>query len=343
MDRATQADVARDAGVSQTTVSFVLNGKVSESISAETTERVLQSVQRLKYVPDMAARTMASKAGGRRSSDMIGVLIPQTEPGKEFMFSNPFYGDFLSAVEYTARVNGYHVLISGTNANQSYLEIAKSRSLSGIIILGMLPSTDLKEYTQSRIPTVLVDCYENSHYFHTVGINDRYGGFLAAQYLIEHGHKQIAFISGAVTETGVSQMRLLGYKDALSEAELEYNERFVFSGDVLYDYAVAAARKIAETGVTAVFASADILALGLLEGFQQAGIRVPDDISLIGFDDLYLTRSCSPALTTVHQDITEKGRVAAEIIIDASKVHKLPKRNITIPISITERKSVRTI
>ena len=346
MPRTTIKDVAKDAGVSTATVSYVMNAKESESISSETIARVMRSVSRLGYIPNQAARTLGSpRAIGKWRSNMIGVLIPQTEPGKAFMFSNPFYGDFLSSVEYTARINGYHLLVSGTDVDQSYVEIAKSRSLDGIIILGIFPSTDLEEYKKSKIPTVLVDCYDTDHFFHSVRINDRHGGYMATRYLIEHGHTRIAHVTGAVEETGVNQMRLQGYKDALKESDIAFEEALVYHGDVSYQFGVAAVDAIVRPGlgVTAVFASADIIALGVLKGFQQAGLRVPDDISLIGFDDIYTASICNPSLTTVHQDIFEKGKVAAEIVIAAANDSKISKREVTIPISVIERDSVRKI
>jgi len=346
MARATIRDVARDAGVSSATVSYVVNGKESETISAETIDRVMLSVRKLGYIPNQAAKTLGSpRSGGKWRSNMIGVLIPQIKPGHEFMFSNPFYGDFLSAVEYKARVNGYHLLISGTDVDQSYTEIAKSRSLDGIIILGLFPSSDLKEYRSLQIPTVLVDCYDTDHCFHSVGINDRHGGYMATQYLLDRGHTRIAFVTGAAEEDGVNPMRLQGYTDALKEAGIAFDQALVYYGEVGYQYGIVAAEAIARSGqgVTAAFATADIIALGMLRGFQQAGVDVPSEISLIGFDDIYMTRISNPALTTVHQDIAEKGRTAAEIVIAAAQDPKITKREITIPMSIAERDSVRRI
>jgi len=345
MAKVRMRDVALDAGVSTMTVSHVVNGKDSQ-VSAETMARVQSSIRRLGYIRDEAAKTLGStRVNGKRQSNLIGVLIPQTEEGKEFMFSNPFYGDFLSAVEFTARVNGYHLLISGTDVDQSYTEIAKARSLDGIIILGMLPSTDLVKYKSSQIPTVLVDCYNSDYFFHSVGINDRLGGYMATKYLLEKGHKRIAIVTGAVNEVGVNQMRLHGYKDAIREAGIEFNETLVLRGKVNHEFGLVAAEKIARSGlsITAVFATADIIALGMLKGFRKMGLLIPDDISVIGFDDIYMTQICDPALTTVKQDITEKGKAAAEIIIAAAKDSKLTRREITIPVSITERDSVRMI
>lgn len=346
MARTTIRDVARDAGVSSATVSYVVNGKESETISPETISRVMRSVRKLGYIPNQAAKTLGSpRSGGKWRSNMIGVLIPQIRPGHEFMFSNPFYGDFLSAVEYSARVSGYHLLISGTEADQSYTEIAKSRSLDGIIILGIFPALDLKEYRTLQIPTVLVDCYDTDHCFHSVGINDRHGGYMATRFLLDKGHTRVAYVTGAKEEDGVNLLRLNGYQDALIEAGLPFDDALVFYGEVGYQYGIAAAQQIAHSGlgITSVFAAADIIALGLLKGFQQAGVDVPGDMSLIGFDDIYMARLCNPALTTVHQDIAAKGKTAAQIVIAAAQEPGMTKREVRIPISITQRDSVRQI
>ena len=139
-------DVAQKAGVSAATVSYVLNNS-PVNLRPETREKVLMAVKSLKYVPNQAAKTLgSSRVKGNGASKLIGVVIPQTEPGKYFMFSNPFYGDFLSMVEYEARKASFHILISGVNAEESYVSIAKNRSLDGVIIVGMYPSDDIAEY-----------------------------------------------------------------------------------------------------------------------------------------------------------------------------------------------------
>ena len=154
-------DVAKEAGVSVSTVSYVLNRTPTETISPETTQRVLDAVKRLNYVPNLNARSLSS-----RRSNLIGVLIPQTEPGKEFMFSNPFYGDLLSSIEYTARQHGYHLLLSGTQEDQRYLGIAQNRGLDGIILIGTYPGGNLNELKQIGVPIVLVDSYVKDDDFH---------------------------------------------------------------------------------------------------------------------------------------------------------------------------------
>jgi LacI family transcriptional regulator len=340
-------DVAREAGVTTATVSYVLNEKSTVTISEETQERVWNAVKKLGYVPNQAAKTLSSsRAPGHSKSNLIGVVIPQTEPGKKFMFSNPFYGEFLSALEYGARLEGYHLLVSGVNVDQSYIEIAKNRSLDGIIIIGMYPSEDIQEYKKSGIPSVMVDCYcDNDHYFHSVRTDDRYGGYLATEYLIGQGHRRIAFVSGEVKEDGVNYMRLQGYKDALDEYGISYDESLILPGYIGYEFGMEAAEKLLQNtrGITAVFATADIVAVGMVKGFRKKGIRVPQDISIIGFDDIYDAVLCDPSLTTVRQNIGDKGAAVAQLIVSAAKNAKFPKKEVIIPIEIVERESVRRI
>lgn len=336
MKRVGIKDVAKEAGVSTTTVSYVLNQKASETISAETTERVMSAVAKLNYVPNLNARSLSS-----RKTNLIGVVIPQTEPGKEFMFSNPFYGELLSSVEYTARKHGYHLLLSGPQSDQSYSSIARNRGVDGIIIVGSYPTHSLDELHQLSVPVVLVDTYVKDPVFHTIGIDDRLGGQMATQYLIHQGHRHIAFVSGAVSEQGVMQKRFLGYMDALNEAGLPMSEQHLYFGTVGFDFALSVAGEMARrgNGETAAFAAADILGAGLVKGLRRLGKRVPEDFSIVGFDDLDIARVCDPSLTTIRQDISAKGRHAVQLILDALEGQKEKQERI-LPVSLVIRDSV---
>ncbi|MDR2044797.1 MAG: LacI family transcriptional regulator [Clostridium sp.] len=346
MNRAVNVkDVAREAGVSVATVSYVLNQKPTKTISPETTQRVLEAARKLGYVPNQAAITINSaKKQGVARSKLFGVVIPQTEPGREFMFSNPFYSEFLNAVEYTSRTNGYHLLISGTAAHQSYADIAINRSLDGIIAMGVYPSEYVADLRALRIPVVMVDCYINDHYFHNVGTNDRYGSFLATKYLIDRNHQTIAFVTGAVDRKGVNKARLAGYEDALAEAGLAFSDRLVIADSVGFEAGEEAAGVIAKMvpKVTAVHATADVIAVGLIKGLRRLGVRVPEDVSVIGFDDTSIAVICEPSLTTVRQNIAQKGSAAAELLIEMVGKFSAPKREVTIPLSLVERASVAT-
>ena len=337
MKRISIKDVAREAGVSASTVSYVLNDTPTESISEETRKRVIAAVQKLGYVPNLNARSLSS-----RRSNLIGVLIPQTEPGKEFMFSNPFYGELLSSIEYTARQNGYHLLLSGTEEDQSYLNVAQNRGVDGIIIVGTYPGENLNELKRIGVPIVLVDSYVKDPDFHTIGIEDKEGARMATRYLIGKGHRRIAFISGSIRENGVNIKRYQGYCDALKEAGLEVDESAVYSGTVDYEYGLTAAAQYAERGrkQTAAFVTADVITMGLIKGLQQNHIRIPEDVSIVSFDDVYLARMAHPALTTIHQDIGEKGRQAVQLVLDAAKSNEHHHTECILPLSLVERESV---
>jgi DNA-binding LacI/PurR family transcriptional regulator len=336
--RVSLKDVAREAGVSVTTASYVLNRKPDARISEETSRRVRAAAKRLKYVPNISARTMIS-----RRSQLIGVIIPQTGSSHRLMFDNPFYGEFLSAVEYVVREGGYHLLLSGTGPYQDYSSIAQMRNLDGVIIVGTYPSEFLDELKKTGIPVVLVDAYIQDHYFHTVSINDRHGGYLATKYLIDKGHREIAFVSEKLRDKGVHHQRFLGYSDALEEAGIPLRKEFLYEGDVAYHGGFAVAQEMVKRGKreTAAFAVADIMALGLVNGLRAQCLSVPEDISVIGFDNVPLSTMSLPEITTVNQDIWEKGSQAARIVIEA--VEGGAKRDVILPLHIVERDSVKDI
>jgi LacI family transcriptional regulator len=336
--RASIKDVAREAGVSVTTTSYVLNRKSNVRISEETAQKVREAAETLNYVPSISARTMTSQR-----SQLIGAIIPQTGSSHRLMFDNPFYGEFLSAVEYEVRERGYHLLVSGTGPNQDYSSLAQMRDLDGIIILGTYPCEYLDELKKTGIPVVLVDAYVQDHYFHTVSIDDRHGGYLATDYLIKNGHRKIAFVAEKLRGHGIHEQRFLGYRDALVEAGIDFDERWVYAADVSYYSSFQLAQRFAgkANDETAAFVAADIMALGFINGLREMNWSIPDELSVIGFDDVSLATMSLPALTTVHQNIPEKGRQAADIVITA--VENGAKRDIILPLYIVERDSVKTI
>ena len=330
-------DVAKEAGVSASTVSYVLNNTPTETISQETKKRVMEAVSRLGYVPNLNARSLSS-----RRSNLIGVLIPQTEPGKELMFSNPFYGELLSSIEYTARQHGYHLLLSGTKEDQDYTNIAQNRSVDGVIIVGAYPGENLNALKALDVPIVLVDSYVKDESFHTIGIEDKEGARMATRYLIEKGHRCIAFISGSIRENGVNSKRYQGYCDAMCQAGLTVDEKAIYAGTVDYEYGIEAAGEFLARGKkqTAAFVTADVISMGLVKGLQQNHIRIPEDLSIVSFDDVYLSQMAHPALTTIHQDIGEKGKQAVQLILDAARSKEHHHRECILPLKIVERESV---
>lgn len=338
--RVTMKDVAKAAGVTTAAVSYAISGK--RPISDETRKRVEAAIKELGYTPNMAARTLSS-AG--RSSKLIGVVVPQTEGGGRLMFQNQFYAEILGSIELCARQAGYHVLISATDANDSYLTLAAERNLDGIIVIGMYPDEFYQQMKRSRIPIVLIDSYCNDHYYHNVRIDDAYGSYLATKYVLERGHRDIAFFCGRIKDNGVMKKRLAGYRDALGEYSVEFRDALMFEGDIDYKDGIESANRLMDTQVnaTAVVAAADILAIGAAKAFYERGVRVPDDISLMGFDDLEISQYLTPGLTTVRQQISLKGEKAVELLIRSINEPELTKQELILPVSLVERESVKRI
>ena len=338
MARAKLKDVAELAGVSAATVSYVLSGK--RSISEDTKTRVMEAVEKLDYVPDLNARSLSM-----RDSKLIGVVVPQTEPGERLMFQNSFYSEALGSIEYYARQKGYHILISATDANESYLTLAKKRNLDGIIVIGMYPDEFYHQMKKTQIPIVLIDSYTNDHYYHSVRIDDAYGSYLATKHLLENGHRDIAFFVGQIKENGVMKKRLVGYRQALEEFNIVFRQELVFEDKIDYESGIALSGKLLSSGVkaTGIIAAADILAIGAMKGLYDAGCRVPDDYSVIGFDDLEISKYLTPGLTTVKQQISLKGQRAVELLLKHIEDPNLPKQEEILPLELIERGSVRKV
>lgn len=335
---ATIKDVAKEANVSVATISYVLNGK--ENITEETKSRVYAAMEKLNYIPNLSARGLV-----KNTSKLIGVVIPQTEPGSKLMFSNTFYSEIMSSIEFHARLRGYHVIISATDANESYFTLAKQRNLDGIIIIGVYPDGFYHEIKKTEIPIVLIDSYFDDHYFHSIQINDRYGGYLATKHLLDMGHREIGIFTGKIKEGGVVKKRYDGYMDALREYGIEPIAKNVFEGTVDFESGMEHAQKlsVSKTKISAVFCTADILAIGAVKGFSQKGLKVPDDISVVGFDNLAISQYIMPGLTTIHQNITGKGEEAVNLLFNSMSGTLQTKQEIIMPISLVERESVKRL
>jgi DNA-binding LacI/PurR family transcriptional regulator len=336
-ERYTIRDVAALAGVSNATVSYVLSGK--KKISEETRQRVLKVIEETGFVPDLNARGLSGK-----DTRLIGVVIPQTEPGSKLMFHNTFYSQLLGSIEFATRRRGYHVLISATDMTQDYLNLIRERNLAGVIIVGTYESRFWDRLRELEVPVVLVDSYCKNDWFHAIRIDDEYACFCETDYVIRKGHRRVAFASGSIKEDGVMQKRYNGYRRALTKNGIDCSDAFLFEDVVSYESGVKIAERIAQTdtGITAVVATADILAVGLMSGFYRQGIRVPEEISVIGFDGLEESKYTTPGLTTMQQPISRKGERAVELLLDNIGDPKMERVEEVLEVKLVERDSVRT-
>ena len=337
-DRYTIRDVAALAGVSNATVSYVLSGK--KKISEETRQRVLQVIEQTGFVPDLNARGLSAK-----ETKLIGVVIPQTEPGSKLMFHNTFYSQLLGSIEYATRQRGYHVIISATDVTWDYMNLIKERNLSGVIIVGTYENQFWDQLRSLEVPVVLIDSYCKDDWFHNVRIDDEEASYIETQYVIKKGHKRIAFASGSVQNEGVMQKRLHGYQRALEENGIPFRKEFLYESTVDYESGVSIAEQIIKenAGITAVVATADVLVIGLMSGFYDQGIAVPDQISVIGFDGLEETKYTTPSLTTIMQPISLKGEKAVDLLIENIINPQMNKIDEVLTTQLVERNSVKEI
>jgi len=335
---ATLKDIAKAVGVSCTTVSNVIHGKPGR-VSAETIVKINKAIEDLGYVPNMSARSLVSN-----SSKVIGVINHLVTNNNGNFMEDPFHSVFIGAIESTLRENGYYLMLRTVETSQDLNFFLRNWNVDGLILTGIYEDDFYDILTRLNIPVVLIDSYVSNPKICNVGLEDFNGGYIATKYLIEHGHTSIAFASPFIRYNGVVSERLNGYKKALSEANIEFNDELVFEQELDTPTTIALGKALAKRNdFTAVFATADILAAGIITGLKQAGKRVPEDISIIGFDDINLCNLVSPPLTTIHQDAPSKGKLAVNYMIDKLEKRPIAKRQTILPVTLVERDSVKTI
>ncbi len=341
MKRITIRDVSEKAGVSTAAVSYVLNGRAGK-VSPETVLKVRRAAEELNYIPDFSARSLVNN-----KSKLIGVVIPQTEDRKQLLLQNPFYSELICGIEARLRKSGYHMILSGVEKGEGYLDISMQRNLDGAIITGIYQESFYEDLKKVKLPIVLIDSYIYDSYFHVVGIDDELGGYMATKHFIDNGHTNIALVTGLIRKDGVVEKRFLGYKRALKEAGLFYNPDYVFEHSVTYEYGQEAGRSIAakHPEITAVFATSDLMAMGVMRGVRDENKHVPEHVSVIGFDDITIARMCTPPLTTIMQDTIARGITAAERLLAAieNTGEGLPAEPTVMPLVLVERDSVRKL
>ncbi len=331
-------EIAKLSGVSPMTVSNVINNK-HHKVSTKTIEKVKRIMEELDYVPNMSARSLVSK-----SSNIIVLIIPQSlddDPDKDYPMHNPFYGEFINSIEYNLRKKGYYMMLRFVAENEVYYPSLKLWNADGVIVLG----TDQVQFDLNLknidIPMVLVDSYvDNSGSISTVVNNDSMGGRMAAEYLFLRGCRTFGVVCTDISIKGVSQERYNGFKSFLDDKKLSIGQENVFQGYPNYDYGVQIASCLVEQEIDGVFAFSDMVAFGIIEGLKQMDVKVPDHISVIGFDGLFVREISHPKLTSVKQNIYEKGYQAVELMLK-SLSEKGYQENIVLPVALDIKDSVK--
>lgn len=298
-------DVAARAGVSVATVSRVLNGK--ELVREETSRHVRAAAESLRYVPNVAARSLSI-----RRSQTIGIVLPDVH--------GEFFSEVIRGIDLAARAEGYHILVSGSHSDPvQMLEVvdAMRGRVDGLVVMAPdVTLAPLEELRAREMPVVLLNSSGPNRDAITI---DNYGGARAMmRHLHGLGHSRIAFVRGPQHNADARE-RLRGYRHAMRGMAATSLRALECSGDFTEESGFAAGRRMAASKPrpTAVFAANDSMAVGVLASLAAAGIKVPEAMSVVGFDDIPIARYVTPPLTTIRVDIAEVGRRASALLLDA--------------------------
>jgi LacI family transcriptional regulator len=327
MDSITLDDVAREAGVSPSTVSRVLSG--SARVSAKKERVVLEVVRRLGYTPNALAQGLA-----RGQSLSVGVIIQEV--------SSPFYGELARGIEESLRSTPYYpVFVSGhwrTDLEHDALQVLLRQRVDALIVTGgHLPDPELHQQAKKR-PLVIVSRNVKGLEANCLCIDNVQGGYLGTRHLIELGHRRIAHIRGPDNVDDAGE-RFEGYRQALSEAQIPFDTKLVVQGEYQERSGLMGVETLLARGVpfSAIFCANDQTAYGARLALFRRGIRVPDDVSLVGFDDVPASSYQMPPLTTVRQPGYEMGQAAGKLVLEM--INKQTVQSEVLATSLVIRES----
>ncbi len=334
---ATIKDVAKMAGVSTTTVSHVINK--TRFVAKETEEAVMQAIKSLKYSPSAVARSL--KVNTTKS---IGMIVTTSE--------SPYFAEIIHAVEDHCYRQGYSLFLCNTQNDpekiKNHVEMLAKKRVDGLLVM-------CSEYTQhsldvlssfSSVPMVVMDWGPNTD-TDIIEDNSFTGGYLATKHLIDCGHKEIGLIAGELDKT-TARTRYEGFVKAMNETNLPIHENWIMEGFFEPEDGYECMNKILaqDSLPTAVFCCNDVMALGAISAITEKGLRVPDDISIIGYDNIHSSRFYAPPLTTIHQSKSRLGAQAVNLLFEriANKDNdNHEKHRIAIHPELVIRKSVRNL
>lgn len=344
-------DVAKEAKVSLSTVSKVINNY--KQINERTREKVLEAVKKLHYSPNPTARKLKLSADKKLVNRNFGFLISeqQVEAYKSSRFSrfnDPYYGLVMAgAMEETLKLKlklTSEIVINNYKETLDIPLMIRDGVVDGVITVGDFPDKFFKDAINSNVPVVSIESYTKVKGINRINVDNVQGSYDAVKYLIDNGHKKIGFISGFGMDELVTQERLKGLKLALEDNGLDYNLDFIEIGDFAFNAAEAVENLLKKGHLpTAIFARDDMTAIEAMESFIKHGLKVPDDISFVGLENIIEAQYINPPLTTMRTPRHEMGKLAVrrlhELINDKIEI---PLKTL-VPLELIERKSVRKI
>lgn len=323
-------DVAHHAGVSISTVSHVVNN--SRAVSDEARHRVLAAMKALSYKPNALAQNLR-----RQQTFSIGMIVPDS--------ANPFFAEVARGIEDTSFEQNHSVILCNTDGDvdkqAAHTNLLIKNQVAGILFVAAGISTELVEDLQARhVPLVIVDREVPDVVVDTVLTNHLQGGRLATQHLLDLGHQRIACISGG-SDLSPSAERLTGYQQLLQENNIPVEDSLIVKGDFQYESGYQAAQQLLSQAnpPTAIFACNDLMAVGVISAAIELGLNVPQDLSVIGFDDVRLASFTNPPLTTIAQPKYEIGVMATKMLLARTQNTDTPPHTEQLDTHIVIRKS----
>lgn len=338
--RVTSQDVADLAGVSRTTVSFVLNNIHRFSIRPETAEKVRSAARELGYYPNASAKALASN-----QTKSIGLILTRSP---EYIASDPFLPQILSGTLDVAKQHSLSLLVEWVEPGEqleTYLQLTRAHHIDGMIL--MTPRTDdtgIEALQEADIPVVVMGYIPGST-LHSVDVDNLGAAQKAVEYLISLGHRQIACITNAAIPYTSAAQRLSGYRQALEAAGITYDPDLVREGDFGGQSGYKQMKSLLESGkkFSAAFIASDAVALGAYNAIREAGLTIPGDISIVGFDDLLLSSFISPSLTTIRMPAREIAQDSCYLLMRLMKREFPESRTISLPTELIVRESTREL
>lgn len=328
--RVTIGEIARIAGVSKTTVSRVLNHK--PDVDPGTRQRILDLIEQLSFQPNAFA-----KAISLQKSQHIGLIIPHNA---EYVFSNPFYTEVMRGVSTEVDQRGYFLVLCFAHET-NYMDIYRQKRVDGFVLLspGSFHKHIIDSLNEEQVPFVSTAHISADEQMACVDVDNFYGATLAVEYLVSLGHRKIAYLGKPTLKS--SQDRLLGCQSVLQKHNLPVCPEWMVTTDessINGGYTYTARLLQGGELPTAIFLANDVMAIGALRALHDRGLRVPEDISVVGFDDIPLAQYVTPPLTTVHQPTFEKGVRAARSLILALESGQ-PAVSETLELALVVRSS----
>ena len=327
-------DVAKQAGVSISTVSRVINN--SKPVTDEVKQRVLEVIRRTGYIPNPLARSLVTK-----KSQLIGVIVPEV--------SDSFVNEMLDGIEEVAKMYDYEILLANTYSDKEQemksLNLLRAKQIEGIVMISNKIDNDHIEYINSlSIPATYISKTAREYDINSVDISNKNATYDMTKYLIDKGHKEIAFIMTSKDKTILESERLLGYEKAIIGNNLKLDEKLIRYAGIEYEDGYESMMELLDENIVpqAVFVTGDEAAIGAINALNDRGYSVPDDVSVAGFSDVKIARIYRPKLTTVHQPLYDIGAVAIRMVIKLINNESLDEKKVELPYRIIERESVKS-